>query len=634
MYNLYNLNDYEFEILSKDIMQKKLKVVLFRFPRGRDGGIDLCDNTLQSNIIIQVKHYRNYNALKTALKNEANKVKKINPNKYYIITSYDLTRDNKKEIYELFKDFMLDDSHIIGGIEINDFLEKEENIDIVKRNFKLWLCASNVLSLICNQNIFIDCEDLMQDIEEQIKLFVETQAYHIANKKLHDNNIIIITGNPGVGKSTLSKMLILYWANQGYIVKYSSSNNLSDLKKSISIHPEVKEIILLDDFIGQHYLNIQENYPNEIKSLISYIERNKNKKIILNTRITILQEAINKYLNFEKLIQRQNSNIHLIDLNKMPVIEKAKILYNHIYFNKIEKEYFENIRNEQHYLHIINHKNYNPRIIEFATNRKNYISIEPEHYYEYIMQKLNNPQDVWKDEFENRLDVSDRILMHILYSLTDTYIDKGVLEKAFNYAIKDLKQIDQSVNVFNNSLNRLSNSLLKQVVKDGKIQISVLNPSINDYIKNELLNNPAEQRRFLKYSLYIEQVNKIIKNLDIKMELEKMLITGEFLEFNVLKDNIYFYILKFILDTDIINKKIINIVQLAFEKSYEKIFSSTSMEDYSELINKFIKKYSEVYELREILLDENKIKWILEKLTLDDLIQVIQFIFTKYIERK
>lgn len=182
MYNLYNLNDYEFEILSKDIMQKKLKVVLSRFPRGRDGGIDLCDNTLQSNIIIQVKHYKNYNALKTALKNETNKVKNINPNKYYIITSYDLTHDNKEEIYELFKDFMLDDSYIIGGIEINDFLEKEENIDIVKRNFKLWLCASNVLSLICNQNIFIDCEDLMQDIEEQIKLFVETQAYHIANK--------------------------------------------------------------------------------------------------------------------------------------------------------------------------------------------------------------------------------------------------------------------------------------------------------------------------------------------------------------------------------------------------------------------------------------------------------------------
>lgn len=118
----------------------------------------------------------------------------------------------------------------------------------------------------------------MQDIEEQIKLFVETQAYHIANKKLHDNNIVIITGNPGVGKSTLSKMLILYWANQGYTVKYSSSNNLSDLKKSISIHPEVKEIILLDDFIGQHYLNIQENYPNEIKSLISYMKEIKTKK--------------------------------------------------------------------------------------------------------------------------------------------------------------------------------------------------------------------------------------------------------------------------------------------------------------------------------------------------------------------
>lgn len=88
------------------------------------------------------------------------------------------------------------------------------------------------------------------------------------------------------------------------------------------------------------------------------------------------------------------------------------------------------------------------------------------------------------------------------------------------------------------------------------------------------------------------------------------------------------------MDTAIVDKKIINIVQLAFEKSYETIFSSTSMEDYSELINKFIKTYSEVYELKEILLDENRIRWILEKLTLDDLIQVIQFIITKYIERK
>ena len=42
MYDLRNLNDYEFEALSLDIMQKILDTKLYRFPKGKDGGIDLC----------------------------------------------------------------------------------------------------------------------------------------------------------------------------------------------------------------------------------------------------------------------------------------------------------------------------------------------------------------------------------------------------------------------------------------------------------------------------------------------------------------------------------------------------------------------------------------------------------------
>lgn len=34
MYNLANLNDYEFEILCKDIMESKLSIQLHRFAKG------------------------------------------------------------------------------------------------------------------------------------------------------------------------------------------------------------------------------------------------------------------------------------------------------------------------------------------------------------------------------------------------------------------------------------------------------------------------------------------------------------------------------------------------------------------------------------------------------------------------
>lgn len=52
MFNYKNLCDYEFEILCKDIMQKKLGVPLQIFARGRDGGIDITDDTVSKNVVI------------------------------------------------------------------------------------------------------------------------------------------------------------------------------------------------------------------------------------------------------------------------------------------------------------------------------------------------------------------------------------------------------------------------------------------------------------------------------------------------------------------------------------------------------------------------------------------------------
>ena len=70
MYNLKNLNDYEYEVLCLDAMSKMLKKKLYRFARGKDGGIDICDNIDNPKIIIQVKQYSNskYSNLKSVIK--------------------------------------------------------------------------------------------------------------------------------------------------------------------------------------------------------------------------------------------------------------------------------------------------------------------------------------------------------------------------------------------------------------------------------------------------------------------------------------------------------------------------------------------------------------------------------------
>ena len=52
MYNYSNLSDFEFEILCRDIMQKKLGIKLYTFQKGRDGGIDITDDPKNKKVNI------------------------------------------------------------------------------------------------------------------------------------------------------------------------------------------------------------------------------------------------------------------------------------------------------------------------------------------------------------------------------------------------------------------------------------------------------------------------------------------------------------------------------------------------------------------------------------------------------
>ena len=624
MYNFKNLNDYEYEVLCLDVMSKKLKKKLYRFARGKDGGIDICDDINNPKIIIQVKQYSNskYSNLKSIIKNEElEKLQRICPDHYYLCTSIELTRENKKELYEILNPYMKDATNIIDGVQMNDFLEQEDNIDIVKKNYKLWINSTNVLSLINNKSVFIDCDELMYDIENHIKSFVETEGYIEAYNKLNKENIIIIIGGPGVGKSTISKMILLKYASDGYKVRYTTDNNISNIKNILSMDNDSKEIVLLDDFLGQHYLNLKESEPNELKTLLSFIHRNKNKKLILNSRITIMNEAKNRYINFNELIEEYETNTYLINLDEMKKIEKAKILYNHMFFNNIPRDHFLNIKEDKRYLNIVKHKNYNPRIIEYVTKKNKYKSIDSKEYYNYIMKNLDNPKDVWKDEFENRLTAEDRMLMLILYSLTNNYIEMNILRESYNKHIKGLSNIDSSLNIFDRVIYRLSDSLIVKLEDSNRMKVGVLNPSINDYIKNELDLNINEQIDIAHSATYVEQLLKFSNTEAIEKIIKEKIVSGNLLRMKVLNKSVFYYYIEQIYQYKILSEEIKELVILAFERSYENINSLQEQREYGNMIINFIRdnQIIEFYDLNKVLLDTYKMNFILQKLDLDNL---------------
>ena len=637
-FNLNNLSSYDFELLCRDIMKKKLGLdtELFTFKAGKDGGIDICSLEIDSpKVMIQAKHYigSKFSDLKKVMNNEKEKVQKINPKNYYLITSLSLTKKNKEKIIDIIgENFMQDISYIISYEDINSFLDDPQNIDILKKHYKLWIFSTNVFKLIQSRDILFDEEMFMSEIEEESQKFVKTDFYEEILKILNKENIVIITGNPGTGKTTLSKMLVLNYIAEGYKIKISNTNDILKIKQSLSANKEEKQLILLDDFLGQHYLELNNKKLKDVYLTIKYIkEKYKNIKIILNSRITILNEAKEEYI-FDKFITEEENKIILVNTNEISYMDKAQILYNHLSFSKMGNDFFEEIKRDKNYFEIIEHKNYNPRIIEYMTTNNRFK--EPKKYIKEFLKNLENPSQIWKNQFE-KMKEEDRIFLFTLYSLTNYGIEESVLKDVVNKRLTTRNK-DTTVNFFEKSLKKLTDSLITIKLNDNRTLISVLNPSVNDFLKNELKNNLNESSDIIENSIYIEQVLKIltfeeVKNASkIKELIEKILISKKFLELKTIYDDgdddfIEKEYLRKIIEYEVKNKDIEKEIK-EFIVKYKKLLF------YYGLIGEKFFEFYKFYNLKKeflLLIDKEKNefeRFLLDDIELEKFIQILNFL--------
>lgn len=538
MLNYDVLSDFDFELLSKDVLSRIIGIDLFCFAKGPDQGIDLADEIINPSIVVQVKHYSKstFSQLRSSLKKELEKIAKIKPKTYYIVTSQSLTRAKIQEIYLDFKEYMPSPDCIFTKEMLDSFLLDKNNSDILRKHFKLWLTADLVLSEMLNRDIFIDCEYLLDDIEDELPYFVETEVFIEALNLLQEHKKILLYGDPGVGKTITSKMLLLTFIKQGYSVRYTTNGSIANLKRSLSVDENKKEIVFLDDFLGQHYMNLQANQESELLSLIRYVDRKPNKMLILNSRITILNEAIQNFSNLEKYIMFKDFKMYKIDLSIISDTEKARIFLSKLKQYKVPNEYYNSVRKNNRYRAIINHKNYNPRLIEFVCNPKRYNLIPMDGYYDFIINNLQNPNAVWKNEFENRLDYLDRMLMYVLYSITDGMVDIDKLKQAFDFLIKDL--VEETVDHFDAIIERLNDSLLKMDVHLGKRRVGVINPSVNDYLKASITSNLNFKSKLLDNAIYYNQLERLMSKDAFEEKLKHIVWDAEEYDcYSLLKDN-------------------------------------------------------------------------------------------------
>ena len=529
-YDFKMLSDYEFELLTRDLLMKELKCNLESFQKGRDQGIDLrYSKNLENSIIIQCKHYANskYSDLKKSILNELPKLEKLKPKRYILVTSLGLTPRRKEEICKLLGSNCKELGDIYDKNSINMLLGKYPEIE--QSNYKLWLTSVNVLQKIINNGEYNKNIIAIENIKYKFSIYVQNKSYSKAKELLKKQNVCIISGNPGVGKTTLANMLTAEYIDCNYeLVKITQ--NISEGYKLLQ--EGKKQIFIFDDFLGQTGLDIKlnKNEDSEIIKFMEYINKVKNKKMILTTRGYILNQAQEKY----EELARYNFKLNevTIELEDYSLYDKSRILYNHLYFRKIKKEYILNLL-DNNIVNIIKHKNYNPRLIENIT--EHFLPEDPNRFYDEFMKNLDNPKRIWEIAYNNHLTYYSQNLILVLATFSYS-VGKDILKIAFNiYNDNKCSRLHLPTNFLNykNALKELDDSFISinesPFILKGleNIVIKFNNPSIKDFIENFIIENEEEFQEICKSCIFFEQ----IKNLcDIYLKIENNVDKSELIK--------------------------------------------------------------------------------------------------------
>ena len=265
-YDFKILQPSEFECLSRDLIQARDGVYIESFTAGKDGGIDFrFALTKDKKAVIQVKRYSTYNSLLSELKKEQKKIEKLDIERYYISTSVGLTPQNKADIQNLFGSDILDTADILGRDDLNNLLGQHP--DIEKKYYKLWLSSTTVLESILHKRIKNWAAFEMDKIKNDIHQYVINDSFDDALKRLTEHKYVIISGIPGIGKTTLARMLVYELLAKGMEDFIFIPSDIDDAVEMFDENR--KQVFFFDDFLGSTVFEIGEKkFDQKILSFI------------------------------------------------------------------------------------------------------------------------------------------------------------------------------------------------------------------------------------------------------------------------------------------------------------------------------------------------------------------------------
>lgn len=519
----------EFEKFVCDIVQVREGIMVETFKEGKDGGIDgLFVDKGDKTTVIQVKRYgANYSGLYRDLTKEYVKVKKINPKRYILGVSLDLSLLEKNKIIDLFDGYIKTTTDILSSVDLNRLLEEDHYKHIEIRYHKLWVSSINVFQKMLNtsihHSIHMESNLEMKKALEISDVFVSTKKYREVSAKSLNKNVVIISGEPGVGKTSMAYLLALAYMYKDDLDNFLWVNSINDIYKTLK--NDEKQVFIFDDFWGSilHNQSTVRNSEAQLNKIIHEIQSFRGEKfLILTSREYILQQGLQRYPLLKDTIEKLAVMCTIDDYSYE---EKANILYSHLYVSNLEYDYVKYIYYNSR--SIVFNKNYNPRVIDLFIEREYVNDISPEDFYLELLNYLDHPFAFWEEIFKSLSRESKIVVLLMLISSSPMrYAD---LHKCYDLYVQNSTD-KTKVSLLEDCVAELEKTMIKSFYdfESEEVLLQFTNPAVQDFLfyflkkyanhyVGEILNSCCYYNQLLFLLEYISMhCNKSVEQLIIQ----------------------------------------------------------------------------------------------------------------------